>query len=132
MVAGSNPPRPRNAATRGPGDRAARHTDDVPYPQPTLTDGRLALRPPRLDDIPAITAACQDPEIPRWTRVPSPYTEEHARQWLEAEFEGVRAAIVDVEDRFLGTVALMELDAGRASPAVQSPCCATGAPPSSG
>jgi hypothetical protein len=32
---------------------------------PTLRDGDLLLRPKRLDDVDAITVACQDPEIPR-------------------------------------------------------------------
>jgi RimJ/RimL family protein N-acetyltransferase len=80
------------------------------HPQPTLTDGRLTLRPPRLDDVAAIAAACQDPEIPRWTRVPSPYTEQHAREWLASELEGVRLLVVDSDDRLLGNVGLMELD----------------------
>lgn len=39
----------------------------------TLTTERLVLRPPRPADAPAVHAACQDPEIPRWTNVPSPY-----------------------------------------------------------
>jgi RimJ/RimL family protein N-acetyltransferase len=81
------------------------------YPQPTITDGRLTLRPPHEGDIPALVAACQDREISRWTRVPSPYTDDHARAWLASQFEGVRLAIVDGEDRLLGTVALMEIDA---------------------
>ena len=41
---------------------------------PTLRDGDLVLRPKRPEDADALTAACQDPEIPRWTFVPSPYT----------------------------------------------------------
>lgn len=80
------------------------------YPQPTLSDGRLTLRPPRLGDVPALVDACQDPEISRWTRVPSPYAEEDARAWIESEIEGVRLFVVDENDRLLGTVALMELD----------------------
>lgn len=80
------------------------------HPHPTLTDGRLTLRPPHARDIPALVAACQDPEIPRWTRVPSPYTEAHARAWLASECEGVRLFVVDGEDRLLGTVSLMEID----------------------
>jgi RimJ/RimL family protein N-acetyltransferase len=80
------------------------------HPQPTLTSGRLTLRPPRLDDIPALVAACQDPEIPRWTQVPSPYTEEHAREFLESEPEGVRVFVVDAEDRLLASISLLELD----------------------
>lgn len=49
-----------------------------------LTDGTLLLRPWRLEDVPRVTEACQDPEIPRWTAViPEPYTEEHARPRIE-------------------------------------------------
>lgn len=39
----------------------------------TLTTERLVLHVPDETDVDAITAACQDPEIPRWTTVPSPY-----------------------------------------------------------
>lgn len=39
-----------------------------------LTTDRLTLRPPTAVDVDAITDACQDPEIPRWTTVPSPYS----------------------------------------------------------
>ena len=38
-----------------------------------LADGTVLLRPPTLADVPAVTAACQDPDIARWTIVPSPY-----------------------------------------------------------
>lgn len=48
-----------------------------------LTDGSLRLRPWRLEDVPRVAEICRDPEISRWTRVPSPYTEEHARSWIE-------------------------------------------------
>jgi RimJ/RimL family protein N-acetyltransferase len=40
----------------------------------TLEDDVVRLRPFEDADVPAIAAACQDPEIPRWTAVPSPYT----------------------------------------------------------
>lgn len=50
---------------------------------PRLEDGVIALRPPETGDIDAITAACQDPEIPRWTRVPTPYTRAHAVDFVE-------------------------------------------------
>src|SRR5262245_8478716 len=36
-----------------------------------------------MDDAAAITSACQDSEIPRWTTVPTPYSEADARGWLE-------------------------------------------------
>ena len=48
-----------------------------------LTDGSLVLRPWRLEDVPLVAEVCRDPEIARWTRVPRPYTEEHARTWIE-------------------------------------------------
>jgi len=51
--------------------------------QTTVTTERLLLRPLGPDDAEAVHAACQDPEIPRWTPVPSPYTREHA-----ADFTG--------------------------------------------
>jgi RimJ/RimL family protein N-acetyltransferase len=54
----------------------------IPYPDPPLSDDAIALRPWTIDDVPAITAACQDPEVPRWTTVPTPYTEEHAREFV--------------------------------------------------
>lgn len=47
-----------------------------------ITAGRLHLRPPQPSDEDAIFGACQDPEIQRWTTVPSPYTREDARTWL--------------------------------------------------
>jgi RimJ/RimL family protein N-acetyltransferase len=48
----------------------------------TLTTDRLVLRPFTPDDAAAVHAACQDPEIPRWTPVPSPYTNEHAEEFV--------------------------------------------------
>jgi RimJ/RimL family protein N-acetyltransferase len=56
-------------------------------PQPVLTGRRVRLRPWRPDDAPAVHAACQDPELQRWTEVPVPYLPEHA-----AEFVGPVAA----------------------------------------
>lgn len=48
----------------------------------TLSTPRLVLRPPTEADVPAIEAACQDPDIPRWTTVPSPYTRQHAEDFV--------------------------------------------------
>jgi RimJ/RimL family protein N-acetyltransferase len=48
----------------------------------TLTTDRLLLRPLEPGDVDAVYAACQDPEIPRWTTVPSPYTREHATDFI--------------------------------------------------
>ncbi|MER5498057.1 GNAT family N-acetyltransferase [Streptomyces sp. NPDC002466] len=40
----------------------------------TLTTDRLSLRPFAGEDVDGIHAACQDPDIRRWTVVPSPYS----------------------------------------------------------
>ncbi len=83
---------------------------------PTLRDGDLVLRPKRPEDAEAITAACQDPEIPRWTFVPSPYTREDAEAFLassaEEEAAGKSAGFlaVDAAGRLLGSFGVMELD----------------------
>jgi len=45
---------------------------------------RVVLRSWRVEDVPAVAAACQDDEIARWLAlVPQPYTEEHARFYVE-------------------------------------------------
>lgn len=88
-------------------------------PDPPLTDGVVLLRPPEQRDIPAIVKACQDPEIPRWTRVPAPYTDADARWFVDAARDGWHggtdaslvvcdAATGDV----LGTIALHRIHDG--------------------
>lgn len=50
-----------------------------------LRDDDLLLRPVTADDVPAVVAACQDPELARFIPgFPSPYTESHARTWIES------------------------------------------------
>jgi RimJ/RimL family protein N-acetyltransferase len=47
----------------------------------------LVLRAWTEDDVAAITAACQDPEILRWIpAIPRPYTEEEALRFVRGEF----------------------------------------------
>lgn len=48
-----------------------------------LTTDRLLLRPVGPQDTDAVYAGCQDPDIQRWTTVPSPYLPEHARGFTE-------------------------------------------------
>ncbi|SDQ78024.1 GNAT family N-acetyltransferase [Microbacterium sp. cf332] len=48
----------------------------------TLRTARLGLSIPTLDDADAITAAAQDPEVPRWTTLPSPYDRSHAEDFV--------------------------------------------------
>ena len=83
---------------------------------PILRDGELTLRPPEAGDAEAVTAACQDPEIQRWTLVPSPYRREHAEEWLASApgrvqaGEAVSLLAFQGDGRLAGSFSLMELD----------------------
>jgi RimJ/RimL family protein N-acetyltransferase len=59
-------------------------------PDPPLTDGVVTLRPwGEAGDVEAITAACNDPQIATFLdRIPSPYTEDDAREYVELTREG--------------------------------------------
>jgi RimJ/RimL family protein N-acetyltransferase len=78
----------------------------------TLEDDVVRLRPFEEGDVPAIAAACQDPEIPRWTAVPSPYTEADARAWLESGEEESFAVVDRATDELLGSIGVRYFDDG--------------------
>lgn len=86
-------------------------------PDPPLGDGVIRLRGFESTDVAPIVEICQDPEIPRWTLVPSPYGEDDARDYLARVADGLAAgtrasfAIVDANDgRLLGTAGLHAID----------------------
>lgn len=86
-------------------------------PVPDLDDGVVALRPPAPGDVDVITEACQDPEIPRWTRVPTPYTRDHAVEFVERSARtwrhGTNAPFVIVDTssgELLGAIGVHRLD----------------------
>lgn len=87
---------------------------------PTLLGSRVRLRPWRDTDLDDVLAACRDPLIQRWTRVPSPYGPADARSFLDEHVPGARAAggvALAVEDRdepgrAVGSVALLHLHDG--------------------
>jgi RimJ/RimL family protein N-acetyltransferase len=73
----------------------------------------FTLRPWEAGDVPAVTAACQDPEIVRWLPIiPSPYTEDDAREFLEQSRlswelgEAYGFALVDEQGELLGSIAM--------------------------
>lgn len=70
-------------------------------PEVAIPAGRWRLRLPRDDDAERISALCQDPEIARWTRVPSPYGVEDARAYVatahDAAADGTAAMFVVVD-----------------------------------
>jgi RimJ/RimL family protein N-acetyltransferase len=89
-------------------------TPRIVLPGEPLIDGDTALRPWRDADLPELVRACRDPEIVRWTRVPSAYSESDARNYLrqryDAAFAGLTApfAIVHAtEGRLLGSISLL-------------------------
>lgn len=54
------------------------------FPDPELADGGVTLRRFEDGDAAWIAATCADPETARWLqRLPSPYTEESARAYVE-------------------------------------------------
>jgi RimJ/RimL family protein N-acetyltransferase len=75
-----------------------------------LRDDGVVLREWRMDDAPAIEAACQDPEIAYWIPfIPRPYTlsdaEEYLAACLESGDERRPFAIVDADsDELLGSI----------------------------
>jgi RimJ/RimL family protein N-acetyltransferase len=89
----------------------------IRVPERRLTDGVVRLRPWRERDVPDLVAACRDPEIPRWTVVPSPYTEVDARAFVASQNERLSRgeaapfAVVDADSgEFLGSVEVTLLD----------------------
>lgn len=59
-------------------------------PDPPLTDGVVALRPWRLDDVPALVECCNgDEDLAYWLdRLPQPYTDADARAYVAAGASG--------------------------------------------
>jgi RimJ/RimL family protein N-acetyltransferase len=57
-----------------------------PAAQPQLDAGVIVLRQFLESDVQAITDACQDPEIPDFTRVPSPYDKQMALDFVRSCF----------------------------------------------
>lgn len=89
--------------------------DAITLPDWLDRDG-LRLRPVAPRDVPAVVEACQDEDIQRFTRIPSPFREEHARSFLDRSREqldaGEAAHLVVADgddDTVLGAVGL-EID----------------------
>src|SRR2546429_2610543 len=114
-------PRPRRPSARTGAGRAGTHpglagvTPKIVLSGEPLIDGPTALRPWRDSDLDAIVAACQDPDIVRWTSVPEQYGEVDAYSYLMQRYDALHAgatapfAIVSAGDldRLLGSISLM-------------------------
>ncbi len=87
----------------------------IVLPGDPLIDAETALRAWRDSDLEPLVAACQDPEISRWTRVPYPYGSADARAYLLQRHDSLHAGIAapfaivssDDRDRLLGSISLM-------------------------
>jgi RimJ/RimL family protein N-acetyltransferase len=91
-------------------------------PVPDLRIDAFFLRPWRSDDVDELVAELQDPEIPRWTRIPEPYTHQDGREFLERTAEGwsqgtsANFAIVDAAgEELLGSIGVIFHKEGAAS-----------------
>jgi RimJ/RimL family protein N-acetyltransferase len=88
----------------------------IVLPAEPLIEGATVLRPWRDSDVTAVAAACRDPEIARWTRVPDNYGKSDARAFLLYRFDAMLTgasaplAVVSGDDQLLGSVALMRMD----------------------
>jgi RimJ/RimL family protein N-acetyltransferase len=89
----------------------------IEFPVEGISDGSIRIRLRADADTPAIVAACQDPEIPRWTRVPEPYDEGAAAEWAveskrqQQAGEGLHLLMVDAEtDDLLGSIGVHDIN----------------------
>jgi RimJ/RimL family protein N-acetyltransferase len=85
----------------------------------TLNTPRLVLAAPVEGDVDPITAACQDPEVWRYTPVPMPYERHHAEEfvantvrWWETASDCVWS--IHSPDGFAGMVGLHRIKGGEA------------------
>lgn len=87
-------------------------------PRRDLTDGVVLLREPGEADVPALIEGARTPDVVRFTRVPSPYGEEHARRlltiatqgWAESTDAVFAVCDHDRPELLLGLVGLHEIE----------------------
>jgi RimJ/RimL family protein N-acetyltransferase len=91
-----------------------------PVDQPKLAGTSVVLRPWSTQDAAEVQRACQDPEIQRWTTVPSPYTSEDAWFFVEicavlwTQHDGAPFAVASpIDDQVLGSCGVVGLDEAR-------------------
>lgn len=84
----------------------------IDLPTEVVRTERLVLRPYRPGDAAAVHRACQDPEIQRWLRVPAPYTEADAVEFVSETTVSARAesrallSAVEADGEFVGSAGL--------------------------
>jgi uncharacterized protein YhfF/predicted acetyltransferase len=92
-------------------------TDDTMINQIYFTLLTHRLRNLKSSDADWITRACQDEEVQRWTKVPRPYTREHAESFIK-DLNGDLAAWAIIDSRSqepVGTIGIHHVTSGIAS-----------------
>ena len=70
-----------------------------------LEDDAIVLRPLEEGDAPALVSAIgDDPDLDRWTQIPFPYTEEHARAFISTTEEHALAILDRESGELLGGI----------------------------
>ena len=88
------------------------------FPDISITTERLVLRALDASDVPALTEMMNDELVAAWTSVPAPYTEDHARAWinrhapeLRTSGRGLLLAVTEfLTQRLVGVVHLHHTD----------------------
>ena len=82
-----------------------------------LRDDAVMLRLFEVSDATAISVACRDPEIARWTFMPDELTVPQAKEWIQRAYDALkrahslRLAIMDNKDEeFLGQIGIGRLN----------------------
>jgi RimJ/RimL family protein N-acetyltransferase len=89
----------------------------LPYPL-TLTGNGIVLREWRSDDLDDLVVMLDEPDVARWTPMPSPFDVEAGIAYLKRAHQGrssgqrIQLAITDDGERPLGEVLLFGVDAG--------------------
>jgi RimJ/RimL family protein N-acetyltransferase len=73
-----------------------------------LRDGDLVLRPWTEDDVDAMVAGCNDPDVARWIpTIPSPYTREDAVAFIRGEIRPDHQALaIELDGRVVGGIGM--------------------------
>jgi RimJ/RimL family protein N-acetyltransferase len=73
-----------------------------------LRDGDLLLRPWTEDDVDALVAGCNEPEIARWIpTIPHPYTKEDALAFIRGEVRDDHDALaIELDGRVVGGIGM--------------------------
>jgi RimJ/RimL family protein N-acetyltransferase len=87
----------------------------VPLPDPPLADDLVQLRPWQDADAPCLVRAWGDPEVTRWTGVPTDTSLAAARRWIsgDAHRRALGLAldlVIDVDGAVAGEVGLADID----------------------